>query len=114
MRKTQNNQLRLLSPGHYGFDLPDHIPDIESCLLPPVASLLNNNEILELLADKLEKYSCADIEQLVDESAHKAYIQRKNIVYETIDAIIKKWRASVNDEQIQKLEEWGKKYANLK
>ncbi len=74
---------------------------------------LNDNEITEL-SEKLEGYSGADIEYIIDEAAFLAS-ERKDkdkevaIIKEDIIKVIEKTFPSVKPEDVKKLEEWAKK-----
>jgi SpoVK/Ycf46/Vps4 family AAA+-type ATPase len=58
------------------------------------------------LADKLEGYSGADIEGIIDEAALEAFNRKSSINYEIIKEVIEKRQPSVNKEQLKKYEEW--------
>lgn len=68
---------------------------------------------LRELAEKLRHYSGADIEQIVDEAAVEGFNKNKPISREMLDAVIGIWPRSVDENQIQKYREWGKKYGCL-
>lgn len=70
-------------------------------------------DCLQNLASKLEGYSGADIEQIIDEAALEAFNQKGRITREIIVKIINGWRKSVDEEQLKKHEEWGRKYGNV-
>ena len=76
-------------------------------------SFFSTQENIELIANKLERFSCADIEQIIDEAAHNAYIEKKKINSKIIDSVIAKSNPSVNKDQIRQIEEWGKKFSNV-
>ncbi|MHA1330679.1 MAG: AAA family ATPase [Candidatus Hodarchaeales archaeon] len=78
-----------------------------------VDSNLYKEEHLRELANELEGYSCADIEQIIDEAALEAFNQEKRITHEMIEEIIKVRLRSVNEEQLRKYKEWGKRYGNV-
>lgn len=75
--------------------------------------LLKDKMNLDYLASKLEGYSGADIEQIIDETALEAFIQKKLITREMIEKTIKDWPCSVDKEQLKKYEEWGKKHGKV-
>jgi transitional endoplasmic reticulum ATPase len=72
---------------------------------------LEEGDIIEI-AEKLEGYSGADIENIIEEAAFKAFNRRKiGRAYITKDDIIetiKKTPKSVTSEELQQLEEWAK------
>ena len=74
-------------------------------------SNLYKEEHLRNLANRLEGYSGADIEQIVDEAALEAFNQNKRITRKMIEEIIKVWPGSVDEEQLRKYKEWGKRYS---
>jgi len=76
-----------------------------------VDSNLYKEEHLRNLANRLEGYSGADIEQIVDEAALEAFNQNKRITRKMIEEIIKVWPRSVDEEQLRKYKEWGKRYS---
>lgn len=76
-----------------------------------VDSNLYKEEHLRNLANRLEGYSGADIEQIVDEAALEAFNQKKRITRKMIEEIIKVWPRSVDEEQLRKYKEWGKRYS---
>jgi SpoVK/Ycf46/Vps4 family AAA+-type ATPase len=74
---------------------------------------LYEEEHLRDLASKLEGYSGADIEQIIDEAALEAFNQRGRITHKMIEEIIKVWPRSVDEELLKRYREWGKKYGNV-
>ena len=78
-----------------------------------VDSNLYEEEHLRNLANQLEGYSGADIEQIVDEAALEAFNQQERISHKMIEEIIKVWPRSVDEEQLRKYKKWGKKYGNV-
>ena len=75
-------------------------------------SLSEENRLSDI-ASQLHGYSGADIEQIIDEAALEAFNQSALITYKLIDETIKHWPKSVDDEQLRKYKEWGKKYGNV-
>ncbi len=76
------------------------------------ASLYEDKQ-LRHLANLLEGYSGADIEQIIDEAALEGFNQGKRISQKMIEDIIKGWPRSVDDNQLRKYKEWGKKYKTV-
>jgi len=74
---------------------------------------LNEDKNLHQLASKLEGYSGADIEQIIDDAALEAFNQRGCITCKMIEEKIKSCPRSVDEEQLKKYKEWGKKYGNI-
>jgi len=72
-------------------------------------SFFTNKKHIELIANKLNRYSCADIEQIIDEAAHNAYTERKKINLEIIESVVERSNPSVNKDQARQIEEWGNK-----
>ncbi|MBN1216048.1 MAG: AAA family ATPase [Candidatus Lokiarchaeota archaeon] len=72
---------------------------------------LTNNEI-EDLSQKLEGYSGADIENIIEESAFLAFTRRKEdnsaISKKDVDKIIEQIKPSVTFDERQKVEKWAK------
>jgi len=71
-----------------------------------------NDEEITYLADKLEGYSGADIEYIIEESAFKAFERRNDkkevsITRKDIEEVIEKTSKSVSTEEIKKIEEWA-------
>ena len=78
-----------------------------------VDSTLYEEGHLRNLANQLEGYSGADIEQIVDEVALEAFNHRGRIAYKMFEEIIKVWPRSVDGEQLGRYKEWGKRYGNI-
>jgi len=78
-----------------------------------VDSNLNEDKNLHQLASKLKGYSGADIEQIIDDAALEAFNQRGCITCKMIEEKIKSCPRSVDEEQLKKYKEWGKKYGNI-
>jgi transitional endoplasmic reticulum ATPase len=72
---------------------------------------LEESDIIEI-AEKLEGYSGADIENIIEEAAFKAFNRRKSggayITKDDIIEAIKEIPKSVTSEELQQLEEWAK------
>lgn len=75
-----------------------------------VHSYLYEEEYLRKLANQLEGYSGADIEQIIDEAALEAFNQEGCITHKMIEKIIRDWSRSVDEEQLKEYERWGKRY----
>ena len=75
-----------------------------------VEPTLCKEECLSELSENLDHYSGADIEQILDEAAVEAFNKKKPISRAILDAVIAVWPRSVDDNQLQKYREWGKKY----
>ncbi len=75
-----------------------------------VHSYLYEEEHLRDLANRLERYSGADIEQIIDDAALEAFNQGECITHKMIEKIIRDWPRSVDEEQLKEYERWGKRY----
>jgi len=74
--------------------------------------LLNEDDI-EYIAEKLENYSGADIELIIDRAAFIAFEkreERKNIgiIREDIEKAIEETPPSVSIEEVERIEEWAR------
>lgn len=79
-----------------------------------VDSYLCEEGHLRNLASRLEGYSGADIEQIMDEAALEAFNQEKCITHEMIEVVIEVCPRSVNEEQLKNYKKWGKKHGTLR
>jgi transitional endoplasmic reticulum ATPase len=75
------------------------------------AHQIEESDIIEI-AEKLEGYSGADIENIIEEAAFKAFNRRESgvarITKEDIVEAIKEIPKSVTSEEVQQIEEWAK------
>jgi SpoVK/Ycf46/Vps4 family AAA+-type ATPase len=75
------------------------------------AHQIEEGDIIEI-AEKLEGYSGADIENIIEEAAFKAFNRRESgvarITKEDIVEAIKEIPKSVTSEEVQQIEEWAK------
>lgn len=106
-----------LRPGRFDKTFYIGLPDkkarseIIKMQLKNKANELNNDEILEI-ADNLDRYSGADIEHIIDESAFNAYERRgtKNpkITKGDIMKVIEVTSPSVTPNEVKQIKEWAK------
>jgi transitional endoplasmic reticulum ATPase len=115
--KPQMIDPAFLRPGRFDrifyIGLPDKNArkDIIKLQLRSRAHQIEEGDIIEI-AEKLEGYSGADIENIVEEAAFKAFNRRESgipaITKDDIDEVIGKTPKSVTDDEVQQLKEWGK------
>jgi AAA+ superfamily predicted ATPase len=88
----------------------------------PISDRLRNNETLVDIATRLEGYTGADIEQIVDHAALEAYREtikvgsnvESCITEESLQRACAVWPKSVNKDVIKQYLEWGGEFGNFR
>ncbi|MCX7845317.1 MAG: ATP-binding protein, partial [Dictyoglomaceae bacterium] len=71
-------------------------------------------EDINKIAEKLEGYSGADIEQIIEESAFLAFQRRDKITESDILTIIENTPKSVSYDEIEQIEKWARERGLIK